>query len=109
MKVSQIMSDSAQGMVDCERHRHQPPTYVCRHLVKRLSSVMSVGFFTLGDTKAERADAWRSACEEAALETGSIWTDKSEEFSGIRMICAVCYDNAKAQNEKKWLIIFTLL
>jgi len=84
------------GVLDCARHGPQPATFVCRHLADSLASGASVGFFTSGDPGTPRADAWCAACEARVQATGGEWTDESEWFAGVTMICGACYDQVRA-------------
>lgn len=84
------------GILDCARHGSQPATFVCRHLAESLASGASVGFFTSGDPDTPRPDAWCAACEACVQRTGGEWTDESEGFAGVTMICGACYDQVRA-------------
>ncbi len=84
--------------VDCERHGSQPATFVCRHLVESLGSGGRVGFFCADDRGNPRPDAWCAACEERVQGTDGEWTDESEAFAGVTLICGACYDSVRELN-----------
>lgn len=84
--------------VECDEHGPQEATFVCGHLARSLALGVRAGFFTSG-SDAPRPDAWCAACEEAVGSTGGEWTDGSEAFAGITLMCASCYDAVRALNE----------
>jgi hypothetical protein len=86
------------GTVECGRHGSQPATFVCRHLVQCVRDRQPAGFHTAGNSDAERPDAWCSACEEKVQSTGGEWTDESESFAGVTLLCGQCYDQARRLN-----------
>ena len=57
-----------------------------------------MGFFTAEAARHPRPDAWCAACEEKVWQTGGEWTDESEAFAGVTLLCAGCYDKARALN-----------
>ena len=75
-------------------------TFVCQHIAKSLRTGVPVGFFAAEAEGNSRPDAWCAACEERVALTGGEWTDESECFAGVTMICSACYDQAKALNGK---------
>jgi hypothetical protein len=50
------------------------------------------------DASDEQA-AWCDRCEEARAAGGG-WTAQSEADAGITLICAVCFDAARARNSR---------
>lgn len=83
--------------VECAEHGAQEATFVCRHLARSLELGVRAGFHTSG-SDVPRPDAWCAACEEAVESTGGRWTDESEAFAGITLLCAACYDRIRALN-----------
>ncbi|MEX0958393.1 MAG: hypothetical protein WDZ63_03810 [Burkholderiales bacterium] len=84
--------------VECTEHGTQPAKYVCRHLVQSLRSGDTIGFWQADDAGNPRPDAWCTACEQEVQATGGEWTDESEAFAGVTLICAACYDKVKERN-----------
>jgi hypothetical protein len=85
-------------VMECAQHGSQPATFVCQHLQASLLSGRVVGFFTSDDPNNPRPDAWCGACERAVQRTGGEWTDESEGFAGVRLMCGACYDHVRALN-----------
>ena len=84
--------------IECAEHGVQPATFVCQHLAESLRTGNPVGFHDSGNPDTPRPDAWCSACNEMLLSTGGEWTDESESYAGVTLICGACYDAAKALN-----------
>lgn len=92
------MTDPRSGRVECPEHGTGQATFVCRHIAASLHTGGAVGFFTAEAGGDARPDAWCAACEEQVWRTGGEWTDESEWFAGVTMICGACYDRAKRLN-----------
>lgn len=93
--------DPRSGRVGCPAHGTGTATFVCRHLAGSLRTGDAVGFFTAEADGNPRPDAWCAACEERVWRTGGEWTDDSERFAGVTMICSQCYDRARAFNSPR--------
>jgi hypothetical protein len=89
---------SAARLVECDRHGPQPATFVCCHIVQTLQDGMPRGFHPGDDPGNPRPDAWCTACEEKVAATGGEWTDESETFAQVTLLCGACYDRARAMN-----------
>ncbi len=83
-------------VIECDEHGSQETTFVCQHLVQSLRDGRPVGFFVSRDADRPRPDAWCAACEEKVQSTGGEWTDESEAFAGVTLLCGACYDQARA-------------
>ena len=71
---------------------------MCRHLV----SGTGLGFFQgqpLSDGDATEQCAWCDECEEVRIKCGG-WTDESEAFAGVTMICDLCFEAARLRNSR---------
>ena len=92
--------------IECCEHGKQQATYVCQHMVQSINDGVARGFWSAEPGPGnERPDSWCSVCEETVNKTGGEWTDESELFAGVRLICGACYDRAKQLNtssKKKW-------
>ena len=84
------------GIVECAQHGTQQATFVCRHIVEGLRTNQPVGFFWATDPANPRPDAWCEACEAKVQSTNREWTDESEAFARVTLLCGACYDRAKA-------------
>jgi hypothetical protein len=84
--------------VHCERHGRQQATFVCCHIVRGLREGVSYGFYWADDPDNPRPDAWCTACNELVASTGGEWTDESEAFAQVTLLCGACYDRARAMN-----------
>ncbi len=81
--------------VECSEHGPQEQTFVCRHLVRSLTTREAIGFFFAGEP---RGDAWCSACEEVRIREGGEagdWNERSEAFAEIQLLCGACYDQIR--------------
>lgn len=90
--------DPRAGTVECPEHGTSQATFVCQHIAASLRTRKPVGFFTAEADGYPRPDAWCAACEEQVWWTEGEWTDQSEAFAGVTMICGECYDRASALN-----------
>ena len=80
--------------IECRRHGRSHATFVCAHLVRNAG----LGFYTSDeDPEDPRPDAWCSVCEAVAERAGG-WTDESQAFAEISVICAGCYDLCRRRN-----------
>jgi hypothetical protein len=84
--------------VHCGEHGPQQATFVCRHLVESLRESRRVGFHCADDAANPRPDAWCGACEAKVAGTGGEWTDESEAFAGVTLLCGSCYDRVRQLN-----------
>lgn len=89
------MSDDT---VECAEHGPQAKTYVCQHLVQSLCDGKPRGFFC-SESDVPRPEAWCAECEALLAATGGHWNDETGKQAGVRLLCGVCYDRAKAINQ----------
>jgi hypothetical protein len=89
---------STSPSINCSRHGVQPETFVCQHIVQSLRTRVSVGFFWPADASEPRPDAWCSECETRVAQTGGEWIGEAAAGLGAAVLCASCYDEAKALN-----------
>ena len=92
------MTDARAGEVECGKHGTASATYVCRHLIASLRSGKRVGFVSALDSNVPRPDAWCHSCEAERVRCGGEWTDESESFAGVTLLCSGCYDEVRALN-----------
>ena len=85
-------------LVECAEHGPRQATYVCRHLVQSLHDGRAVGFFCAEPGGNPRPDAWCASCEARLQRTGGEWTEESEGFAGVTLLCAGCYDRVRELN-----------
>lgn len=90
-------------LISCKIHGKQPITYICQHLAKSLRSGQRVGFNLAYEPDNPRPDAWCDECEKVVMEAGGEWDDASEEFAGITIVCAACYERAKHINTTEFV------
>jgi hypothetical protein len=86
------------ALTHCAAHGPQEETFVCRHLAESLRTQQGVGWF---GSSEPRGDAWCQACEAVRIAQGGPdgeWTERSEAFAQITVLCAVCYDQVRAIN-----------
>jgi hypothetical protein len=79
----------------CPAHGTQTTTFVCQHIATSLCTGVAVGFFWSGEDPSQRPDAWCEACERRRDAAGG-WTPEVQAFLGVKILCGVCYDGAKA-------------
>ncbi|GDY26276.1 hypothetical protein AHAT_21660 [Agarivorans sp. Toyoura001] len=80
--------------VECSIHGLQQETFVCQHIVQTVKDGVPRGFWWANDPDNQRPNAWCSACEMKVQETGGEWTEESESFAGVSLLCGACYDLA---------------
>ena len=86
--------EKASKMMQCPRHGGQHRAFVCQHLVKGTG----LGFFQPDIVdEDDRYSAWCGQCEEAVQRNGGEWDDATEAFAGVTLICAGCFEEAKAR------------
>lgn len=91
--------DPRKGVVECGEHGTQSATFVCCHIVEGLITGTRPGFFQAFDLGNPRPDAWCAKCESRVQAAGGDWTDEAEAFADVTLLCAACYDRAKALSE----------
>jgi hypothetical protein len=87
---------SAHPKVECQQHGQQETTFVCQHIVEGLRQKRSVGFFWSREDDSPYPDAWCSECEERLSKTGGEWIGEAADKLGAKILCAKCYELAKA-------------
>ncbi len=87
--------------VECMQHGKQQATFVCQHIVETLKDGIPRGFWwSTENPENPRPDAWCNECEIMVNDAGE-WNDETESFAGIKLICGLCYDDARAMNLAK--------
>ena len=84
--------------VSCAKHGEQPETFVCQHIVETLSDKQARGFHWSSADDSPYPDAWCWGCNERVLAAGGEWTDEVLDYTRVRLLCAACYQVAKALN-----------
>jgi hypothetical protein len=79
----------------CSEHGEQTTAFVCQHIATSLGTGEAVGFFWSGEDPSARPDAWCEACERRRDAAGE-WTPEVAAQLGVKILCGVCYDNARA-------------
>lgn len=87
--------------VECAEHGTRQATYVCQHLVQSLADLQPRGFWWADDPGNPYPHPWCSLCEEKVRSTNGEWTDESEAFAGVTLLCDQCYDVARELNFKE--------
>lgn len=96
--LASVPMDARNGVVECPAHGDQQATFVCRHIVDGVKTRRVTGFWTSCDPDNPRPDAWCSECEARVQATAGEWTDESEAFAGVTLLCGACYDDARRRN-----------
>jgi len=86
---------SGSGVVACAEHGRREEAFVCQHVARSLTLRRAVGFFWAEQPKP-RPDAWCFECNERVKRTGGEWVGEAGEMLGVKLVCAGCYDDAKA-------------
>jgi hypothetical protein len=87
------------NLIECDRHGRQQETFVCQHILNSLRTRKAVGFFWPAEAvDEERPDARCSDCDRRVQKTGGDWIGEAAEHLGLTLLCASCYDEAKAIN-----------
>lgn len=86
------MSDLEES-VECDKHGSSHAAFVYQHLVNGTNS----GFFCDDISDDPRPDAWRAECDAVMMIDGD-WNEDNENFAGITLLCANCYDEVRSRN-----------
>ena len=76
-------------VVQCRQHGPAQQAFVCQHLA---SGSKGLGFIDSGT--GPFPDAWCRACDQVRRAEGGAtgdWTERSEAFAGVKLICSECY------------------
>lgn len=79
------------GPVTCGQHGQANATFVCQHIAKRLAKK----FVIASDDNSPWPNAWCEVCEAMRERFGGPtgqWTDESEEFAGVTLLCHHCHE-----------------
>ena len=97
---------SPEDLVDCHEHGPQPATFVCQHVVTGLEESRPSGFWWADNPANDRPDAWCTSCNDMVARDDGEWNERSEAVAGVRLLCGMCYDRARAMNlgrpDRKW-------
>ena len=85
------------GKVECGTHGKSDATFVCQHLHNGSNLGFNIGYDEENPYELY-PDAWCDECDEV-LNSEREWNDKSEKFSGIKLLCSSCYLDVR---EKNW-------
>ncbi|WP_215408428.1 hypothetical protein [Vibrio gigantis] len=88
-------------VIKCCVHGEQQETFVCQHIIQTLEDGKARGFWWANDPENERPDAWCTECEHMVQITNGEWTEESEAFAKVSLLCGACYDKAKSINGLK--------
>jgi len=87
----------ASLLVECCTHGPAFATFVCRHVVFGTGQ----GFVASGEDPDDPCpDAWCDKCNRRQLASGGAWTDETEAFAEITLLCNGCYEVARARNQR---------
>jgi hypothetical protein len=86
--------------VTCSEHGTQDETFVCQHIVRGLEENVPYGFWWAGDSDQLRPNAWCTMCNELVAKADGTWTEEVLAIAQVTLLCAACYDRAKAMNLK---------
>lgn len=90
------MASPVARTLTCPTHGVSGPAFVCRHLLD--VSGAPCGFFepdTLEDPGEPQA--WCQACDQVLKQEGE-WNDTSEEFAGVSLVCAGCFEKMRTHH-----------
>jgi hypothetical protein len=82
----------------CDEHGTQAATFVCQPIVESVQDSQPRWFWWAEDPGISRPDAWCSTCEEKVQSTNGEWTDESETFASVKLLCGAWYYTARALN-----------
>jgi hypothetical protein len=71
---------------------------VCGHIVRSLQDRQPRGFFWAIEGDQEYPDAWCAECNERLSAAGGEWSEALEADAQVRVLCARCYETARALN-----------
>lgn len=78
--------------IECDAHGSGEATYACQHFAAGTALL----YFFAESEESSRPDAWCEKCEcERQHDPDGDWTEESEAFAGIRLLCHLCYDERR--------------
>ena len=80
--------------VQCSTHGASRPAFVCDHLAENPAQRW-FGDYPSADNPWP--DAWCGRCNAEFIKQGE-WNDKNENLGDITLLCASCYEGAKAES-----------
>jgi hypothetical protein len=86
---------TSNDTTECLRHGTQGYGIACIHVAEAIDSGEKVGFFWSPDPEMARPFAWCAACERYLNQNGGD-LQKLAKIADFKMICATCWDEAKA-------------
>lgn len=78
----------------CGKHGHQATSQVCAHTIRTLKDGKGRGFYWSDDGRT----GWCQECEDYRNAMGGEWSPRVQKYMDVRLLCAVCFDNAKRHN-----------
>ena len=82
--------------VVCETHGTKEMSFSCIHIAMAIDQKEKVGFFYCEAEEDLPQIAWCGACEQWLLDNGEEWNDAFEAKADFKILCADCFDEAKA-------------
>ena len=86
------------ALVECCQHGSQEETFVCQHIAEGLREGVPYGFWWETESGSARPDALCTTCNELATRTDGEWTEELEARASIKLLCGLCYDQAREMN-----------
>jgi len=84
-------------MINCGHHGERISAVVCKHMLR--SQPAPAGFIENSDDPHD-LQAWCYHCEEKFEQEGGM-TDAFKDFTGMTIVCEVCYGAAKQRHTIK--------
>ena len=81
-------------LINCGAHGERVSAVVCKHLL--CSAVTPAGFIE-NSSDPRDLQAWCHQCEEKFERAGGM-TDEFRRFNDMRIVCVVCYGEAKSRH-----------
>ena len=81
--------------VDCGVHGRQAISFVCTHIAHGLLDGTTPGFVIAPEDDHLLPLGWCDRCEAMVQELGGDWNDEATSRAGFKLLCALCYVEAK--------------
>jgi hypothetical protein len=83
--------------IKCKKHGNVGMAMACIHIIEAIDNKKNVGFYWSEDKNnpLARPDAWCQACEDYLKTNGEKWDEGFVQFSQPKLICEMCWDEAK--------------
>jgi hypothetical protein len=79
--------------INCSEHGPRQEAFICQHIHDAGKQGASPGFNFVPTSDNDFPDAWCDECEAHLQGQGGEWSDETQSFTKIVLLCSGCYDD----------------